>query len=186
MGKKSIGYKKRLRRLQQLRKRATRYGQNVEKARTDVSSNPVALIEACTNVNSESDYEHDRNLQVDDELERDRTDVSSVAHIEAEESVPRCDLQLDSESEHERDAHELLKGELEEAKNKCSKLQERLDRHSRYYKSKMEVTEWKLNNAEEECAKRIRQVRSFWVAQIYKESSRPGKILKMAMQRRYS
>ena len=35
---------------------------------------------------------------------------------------------------------------------------------------------------EEDCRSRIKQARSFWIDKIYKESTRPGKILKMAMQ----
>lgn len=42
----------------------------------------------------------------------------------------------------------------------------------------------RADTMEEECGRRIDQVRTFWRDKIYFEGSRPGKILKAAMQRR--
>lgn len=51
-----------------------------------------------------------------------------------------------------------------------------------YYCAKIEQQEKVIDVMEEACVRRIRCVRHFWRDQIYMEGSRPGKILKMAMQ----
>jgi predicted RNase H-like nuclease (RuvC/YqgF family) len=164
MGKKSVAYKRRLRRLQQLRKRGS-----VEGVQADVISSPVAL-----------------KLQRDRSEGRRDEDTRLSGGEDGRSGGENDSIEGDRSEDDRRDAHDNLelKEELEEVKKKNLKLQERFERHSRYYKNKLEVTEWKLNNAEEQCAMRIKQVRSFWIDKIYKESSRPGKILKMAMQQR--
>lgn len=152
MGKKSVAYKRRLRRLQQLRKRGT-VDQSAHESRDGGLSH---LTETCTG------------------------DVGGILESQTEQEGTS---DIDNSSTQTAVAVEqTLNEELKKANNKCLELRERLERHTRYYKSKLEVSERKLNNAEEECNKRIHQVRSFWICKIYKEGSRPGKILKMALQ----
>lgn len=52
-----------------------------------------------------------------------------------------------------------------------------------YYREKLRVLESKMDIVSEECEQRIRMVRHFWREKIYLEGSRPGKILKISMQK---
>lgn len=68
----------------------------------------------------------------------------------------------------------------------CHQLQAKLDRtigHMYYYREKLKKEETRVDAMEDECKKRISSVRSFWKREIYLEGSRPGKLLKMAMQK---
>lgn len=139
MGKKSLVYRRRLRRLQQLKKRSR--GNNVQP--TTPAASPG------------------EESQTDPIL----TGGSTPPTHSVDYSVT-----------------------VEELEKKCLELRERLKRHSLYYEKKLTIKEEELNNVEAECEaeclKRIRQVRSFWVDKIYREGTRPGKMLKMAMQQR--
>lgn len=162
MGKKSVAYKRRLRRLQQRRKREMVAHKDTEQPRVEHKDNDWPSVEL-SHLDPVVSAAGNKSSQPDMEIMT--TENRSAALVEQE-------------------------GLQEE----CLELKKRLERYSQYYKYKLEVSETKyrnklricerkLSNTEQECNKRIRQVRSFWIDQIYKEGSRPGKLLKKAMQR---
>jgi hypothetical protein len=70
------------------------------------------------------------------------------------------------------------------AKCECRRLRAKLEKRTgqlEYANRKLEAEEARVDA---ECKERIRKVREFWIHKIYNESSRPGKILKRAMQKR--
>lgn len=84
---------------------------------------------------------------------------------------------------------ELLNSDVPIQLHVCCKthheLQKKLDQtieHVYYYRTKSKKEESRVDAIEKECRERISDVRDFWKIKIYNEGSRPGKILKAAMQ----
>ena len=112
MGKKSVAYERRLRRLQQLRKRGS--CRSVEGVQADVISSPVA-IELQRDISEGSRDEDSRLGGGEDDGNGGENDS-----IEGDREDDRRDARDNLE----------LKEELEEVKKKNLKLQERFERHS--------------------------------------------------------
>ena len=65
----------------------------------------------------------------------------------------------------------------------CKRLKRKLERSTGQVEYCNKLLEAEEARADAECKKRIKQVREFWIYKIYNQGSRPGKILKRAMQR---
>lgn len=51
-----------------------------------------------------------------------------------------------------------------------------------YYREKVDELQLKIDDVERDCGRKIREVRKFWKDQVYNGLSRPGQILKAALQ----
>lgn len=94
--------------------------------------------------------------------------------------VPTSTIQPPIAAEDENEACTIKTLELSQ-----KKLHEKLGRTTEqmtYYCKQLKKQEEMVLLMEEECQRKIRSIRSFWKDKIYKEGTRGGKMLKIAMK----
>lgn len=63
------------------------------------------------------------------------------------------------------------------------KLQEKLESAKEYYLKELKKQEERVISIEKECKRQIASIRHFWKENIYKECTRGGRLLKLAMKK---